>query len=110
MNRCDDLVSVGSPTASRHRLDALMKIPRIVITKNAIWTAGAFGILQIIRLATSVVLTRLLAPELFGIMVIVNSLKAGIELLTDVGIGQSIIYNRNAEDSDFYNTAWTLAA
>ena len=63
-----------------------------------------------LRFATSVVMTRLLAPELFGIMVIFNSLKAGIELLTDVGIGQSIIYNRNAETSDFYNTAWTLAA
>jgi O-antigen/teichoic acid export membrane protein len=87
-----------------------MKTPRIVVVKNAVWSVGAFGLLQGIRLATSVVLTRLLAPELFGIMVIFNSLKAGIELLTDVGIGQSIIYNRNAEDPDFYNTAWTLAA
>jgi O-antigen/teichoic acid export membrane protein len=87
-----------------------MKTPRIVIVKNAVWSVGAFGLLQGLRFATSVVLTRLLAPELFGIMVIFNSLKAGIELLTDVGIGQSIIYNRNAETSDFYNTAWTLAA
>ena len=87
-----------------------MKTPRIVVVKNAIWSVGAFGLLQGLRFATSVVLTRLLAPELFGIMVIFNSLKAGIELLTDVGIGQSIIYNRNAETSDFYNTAWTLAA
>ena len=87
-----------------------MKTPRIVVVKNTVWSVGSFGLLQGIRLATSVVLTRLLAPELFGIMVIFNSLKAGIELLTDVGIGQSIIYNRNAEDPDFYNTAWTLAA
>ncbi len=71
---------------------------------------GGIRLIAGVRLATSVVLTRLLAPELFGIMVIFNSLKAGIELLTDVGIGQSIIYNRNAEDPDFYNTAWTLAA
>ena len=87
-----------------------MKIPHVTVTKNAVWTVGTFGLLQCVRLATSVVLTRLLAPELFGIMVIFNSLKAGIELLTDVGIGQSIIYNRNAENPDFYNTAWTLAA
>src|SRR5215831_12478918 len=90
--------------------DLAMKAPRIVVVKNAIWSVGAFGLLQAIRLGTSVVLTRLLAPELFGIMVIFNSLKAGIELLTDVGIGQSIIYNRNAENPDFYNTAWTLGA
>ena len=87
-----------------------MKIPHVTVTKNAVWTVGTFGFLQCVRLATSVVLTRLLVPELFGIMVIFNSLKAGIELLTDVGIGQSIIYNRKAEDPDFYSTAWTLQA
>ena len=85
-----------------------MKIPHIAVTKNAIWTVGGFGLLQAIRLATSVVLTRLLAPELFGIMVVVNSLRMGIELITDLGIGQNIVYNRDAEDPDFYNTAWTI--
>ena len=85
-----------------------MKIPHIAVTKNAIWTVAGFGLIQVIRLATSVVLTRLLAPELFGIMVVVNSLRTGIELLTDFGIGQNIIYNRDAENPEFYNTAWTI--
>ncbi len=87
-----------------------MKIPHIAVTKNAIWTVGGFGLLQVIRLATSIVLTRLLAPELFGVMVVVNSLRTGIELITDLGIGQNIVYSRDAEDPDFYNTAWTIQA
>src|SRR4029078_2717321 len=87
-----------------------MKTPRIVVVKNAIWSVGAFGLLQGIRFATSVVLTRLLAPELFGIMVIFNSLKTGIELLTDVVIGQSIIHNRNGENPNCAQTAWTIQA
>ena len=32
----------------------------------------------------------------------------GTELISDLGVGQSIVYNENAEDPDFYNTAWTL--
>jgi O-antigen/teichoic acid export membrane protein len=87
-----------------------MEIKRTTVVRNVIWSVGAFGLLQVIRLATSVVLTRLLAPELFGIMVIFNSLKTGIEQLTDVGIGQSLIHNRNGEKPDFYGTAWTIQA
>jgi O-antigen/teichoic acid export membrane protein len=47
-------------------------------------------------------------PELFGVMQIVYSLRTGAELISDVGIGQNIIYNKNANDPDFYNTAWSL--
>jgi O-antigen/teichoic acid export membrane protein len=32
----------------------------------------------------------------------------GIEFISDVGINQNIIYNKNADDPEFYNTAWTL--
>ncbi len=71
---------------------------------------GAFGLGQVLRLVTNVYLARLLAPELFGVMLIVNSLRMGIELISDVGIGQNIIYHKNANDPDFYNTAWTLQA
>jgi O-antigen/teichoic acid export membrane protein len=76
--------------------------------KGAAWTIGAYGVSQLIRLVTNVVLTRLLAPELFGIMLIVYSLRFGLTLISDIGIGQNIVYNKNADDPDFYNTAWSL--
>jgi len=80
------------------------------LLKGSLWTIGAFGLGQAIRLGTNVVLARLLAPELFGIMLIVNSLRLGIELISDVGIFQNIVYHKNANDPAFYNTAWTLGA
>jgi O-antigen/teichoic acid export membrane protein len=85
-----------------------MKLAHVTLTKGTIWTLASFGGGQLIRLSTNVILTRLLAPQLFGIMVIVNALKTGVELVSDVGIGQSIVYNKNADDPDFCNTAWTL--
>ena len=72
------------------------------------WTVGTFGLGQAIRLATNVALARLLAPELFGTMLIVNTLMTGIQLFSDVGIGQNIIHSPNALDPRFYNTAWSL--
>jgi O-antigen/teichoic acid export membrane protein len=41
-------------------------------------------------------------------MVLINSLRAGGELITDVGIGQSIIKDRDGGSVDFYCTAWTI--
>jgi O-antigen/teichoic acid export membrane protein len=63
---------------------------------------------QVFRFGTNLLLTRILAPELFGIMVLLVSLRVGIELFTDLGIGQNVIANENGYEPRFYQTAWTL--
>ena len=78
------------------------------ILKGVGWTVGAFVLSQLLRLVTIVIMARFLSPELFGIMAIVNSLRTGVDLVSDVGISQNIIHNKNADDPRFYNTAWTL--
>ena len=85
-----------------------MKIARGILLKGTFWTLGSYGIVTGLRVAQSIVLARLLAPELFGLMLIVNTLRTGIELMSDLGIGQNVVYSKNANDPEFYNTAWTL--
>ncbi len=72
------------------------------------WTTGAFVASQGIRFGANIILTRLLAPELFGLITIVNSVRNGIDLLSDVGIFQNVVASKDAEKPEFYNTAWTL--
>jgi hypothetical protein len=62
-------------------------IPRQMIERLS-WTTGSFGVIQLMRLVNNVVLARLLSPPLFGLMLIVNSIRTGVELLSDVGINQ----------------------
>ena len=86
-----------------------MKQSRLALAKGLGWTVAGYGIIQLIRFSTSVILTRILAPELFGIMLIVNSLRTGIDLFLDMGIGQNIIQNKFADRPGiFYNTAWSM--
>lgn len=85
-----------------------MAISRRPLLQGLTWNVGAFGAGQAIRLATNVVLARLLVPELFGVMQIVLSLQTGAALLSDIGLNQNIVYSKHAEDPEFYNTAWTL--
>lgn len=72
------------------------------------WAGGSYGGVQFLRLLSNVALARLLSPQLFGLMLIVNSVRTGIELLSDVGITQNIVSNKRGGEPSFYNTAWTI--
>ena len=85
-----------------------MNVSPASMVKGVAWTVGIFGLSQSLRILSSMILTRLLSPELFGILIIVYTLQNGIELLSDVGFGQNIILNKNAENPKFYNTVWSL--
>ena len=82
-------------------------IPRPTIIRLG-WATGSFGLIQVLRFANNVILARLLSPPLFGLMMIVNSIKTGVELISDVGIKQNIVSNQAGHTPDFYDTAWTL--
>lgn len=85
-----------------------MTISTRSLLNGTVWTIGGYGIGTVLRFATNIILARLLAPDIFGTMLIVYTLRMGIEMISDVGIGQNIIYNKDAEDPEFYNTAWSL--
>ncbi len=76
--------------------------------RGALWSLGGYGGGQAIRMASNLVLTRLLVPEHFGIMLVVNTAILGVQLFTEVGIGHSIVQNRRGDEPDFLRTAWTL--
>lgn len=61
-----------------------------------------------LRLASNLILTRLLSRDLFGLMALVQVFVVGLELFSDVGLGPSIVRSPRGEDRDFLNTAWTI--
>lgn len=72
------------------------------------WVAAPFAIQQVVRLATNIVLAYMLAPEIFGLMLLVNTLRTGTELLSDIGISQSVVRSPRGDERAFLDTAWTL--
>lgn len=63
---------------------------------------------NLLRLASNLILTRLLFPEAFGMMALVQVFITGLEMFSDLGIKSSIIQHARGDDPDFLNTAWTL--
>ncbi len=72
------------------------------------WTIFGFGSTQIIRLVSNLVMAKLLAPDAFGIMLILGVVMSGLQMFSDIGIGVSIIQNKRGEERAYLNTAWTL--
>lgn len=73
-----------------------------------VWAAGTFVVSAGLKFGLNIVLAYLLAPEIMGVMVIVNAVRLGVELLTDVGIEQNIIHAADGLERRFRDTAWTL--
>lgn len=69
---------------------------------------SAFGFGQLIRLASNLLLTRLLFPEAFGLMSILAAVLFGLQMLSDVGIQQAVIRSSRGENKAFLDTAWTM--
>ncbi|MFB8798067.1 MAG: oligosaccharide flippase family protein [Microcoleus sp.] len=76
--------------------------------KGAAWTIASYGGSQIIRFGSNLILTRLLLPELFGLMGLAYVFITGVHLFSDIGLGPSIIQNKRGEEPEFINTAWTM--
>lgn len=72
------------------------------------WVVGSKPLGMAIQLARSLILTRLLFPEAFGLMALVGVILQGLAMCSDVGIGPNIIQSKRGEDEKFLQTAWTL--
>lgn len=76
--------------------------------RGVFWTIASYGISQIIRFGSNLVLTRLLFPEIFGLMSLAYVFITGLHLFSDLGIHTSLVQNKRGTEPAFLNTAWTL--
>ena len=72
------------------------------------WVGGGRIASELLRLGSTLLLTRLLSAEMFGLVLIVNRLIQGLTMVTDVGINVSIVQNKAGAEPAFLNTAWTV--
>jgi len=79
------------------------------VLHGAAWLAGGYAGLQLFRFAANLVLARLVAPEVFGLMALVNLLLQGVHMVSDVGITAWVLQHRRAEDPRLLDVAWTVA-
>ena len=67
-----------------------------------------YGVSAIIRLGSSLILTRLLDPEAFGVVAILSSVAFVLELISDVGTVALLIRHPRGGEPRFIHTLWTV--
>lgn len=72
------------------------------------WVLLIFGLSQVIRLGSNLVVTRLLMPEMFGVMAVVGVITFGLEMFSDLGFWAFVVRHKNPEDSHMLNVVWTM--
>ncbi|MBI1365817.1 MAG: oligosaccharide flippase family protein [Alphaproteobacteria bacterium] len=69
---------------------------------------GTFVAQNVLRLASNLVLTRLLAPEAFGVVGVLMSINYVLQMLTDIGYSAFLIRSPEAHQPRFLNVVWTI--
>ena len=75
---------------------------------GAMWTMGAQVGLYVLRFGGHLIVARLLAPQAFALMLLVNTFIHGLIMFTDIGVNASIVQNPDGDDRRFLNTAWAI--
>ena len=78
--------------------------------RSTSWIVLGYGASQGIRLASNLILTRLLFPEAFGLMALIQVVIVGLTLFSDVGIAPSIAQSKRGDDPAFLDTAYSIQA
>ena len=68
---------------------------------------GLHGLTAFLRLGSNLVLTRLVAPEAFGVIAIVTSILYVLTMFVDFGMGSFITRHKTADDK-LLETVWTV--
>lgn len=109
-NKLDKYTQIIQRSLRNGRFNEILKGDRLKAkaARGLIWTIIGYGCSQIIRLGSNLILTRILFPEAFGVMAIIQVFLQGMSMVSDLGIRASIIQNSRGNDIDFLNTAWTI--
>jgi lipopolysaccharide exporter len=84
-------------------------LPRLVNLKGELFSSTfTYGVTSVIKLGSSLVLTRLLSPDAYGIFAILLSFLFMIELLSDVGSVALLIRHPRGDEPKFVHTVWTI--
>src|SRR5947207_1886174 len=72
------------------------------------WSFAGYAAGQVLRLVGNLIVTRLLAPDMFGLMAIATMITVTLTLLSDFGTRENIVQSPHGNDPAFLDTAWVV--
>lgn len=79
-----------------------------IATGGAATIAASSAITSLLRIISSVTLTRLLDPHAYGVVAVVTSIAFMVNMLTEVGLYAFIVRHREGSEDKFLDEVWTI--
>lgn len=79
---------------------------RAKFIRSSAWLSAGNIFEKILAFASKIILARLLIPGDLGVVVLITSIASLFECMTEVGVKQCIIQNKNGDSPEFLNAAW----
>ena len=76
------------------------------IVSGMVWRFGEKITAQLVSFVVSIVLARILMPDDYGVVAIVNVFIAIAEIFVTSGLGTSLIQKKDADENDFSTVFW----
>jgi O-antigen/teichoic acid export membrane protein len=95
-------------TTAAHSAQSLLSSLRSKALTGTAWTIGSYAGATSLRLISNIILSRLLVPQYFGLMTLLNTTIAGLILFSDLGLTPNVVRSSRGDEESFLNTAWTM--
>lgn len=112
----DTLANNPDPTLGEPRNGGKLSIAQAAKGKSlksmavigSMWMVLSMLVNRFMQLGSNLLLTRLLEPEMFGLMRMAGVATQGIAMFSDIGLGPSLIRSKRGDDPRFQDTLWTV--
>jgi O-antigen/teichoic acid export membrane protein len=74
------------------------------VARASAWTIGSMVLMSVLRLISQMALSYLVLPEHFGAVTLMRTFLTLVEMLSDVGIRNAVIYHPQGEERRFLST------
>src|SRR5436190_1848777 len=85
---------IGEPVAVAVEAD----LDSGIAIRGAAWTVFGFAAKFVLRFGFNLLLTRLVAPRVFGVMALVFLLVQSLHMFSDLGLLQCVVHHRRGDD------------
>lgn len=100
--------AAGSPASRWGSVSWAVRHMKPLLFRDTGIVVASVVMLNLLRVVSSVILTRLLAPEVFGIVGIIASIAFIVAMISDLGFQAFVVRHKDGDDPRFLDVIWTI--
>ena len=98
MNAIENKLNISEEEQPNPPEDALKDLGKTALT-GTVWSIGVYAGGQALRLLSNIFLSRMLVPQYFGLMTLLNTTIMGLTLFSDLGLTPNIVRSPRGDAS-----------